>query len=163
MSIKFDNDDEELLFNARESWVPLISLSLCFLVVFTVFTALIYTCYTDDRYRLLIIVALGAFLLVLLVVNAIVCTVDNLSTQVAVSTRRFYYRRGLLNVKDHVCDLSSITDVTINPSILGRIFDYANVKIQTKAGEEDFDLRDIQHAYNMRKLLNVQRDKLKVS
>ena len=39
-------------------------------------------------------------------------------------------------------------------SIFGRLFDYADVRIQTYAGESDFVLRGIAHAYDMRSAIS---------
>ena len=86
--------------------------------------------------------------------------VHNWRTDVVVTDRRLYYRRGIIDVKDHVTDLGSITDVTIDPSIAGRIFGYANVRIQTKAGDDDFVLKEIKNAYQMRSVINQGRDAL---
>ena len=85
---------------------------------------------------------------------------DNWRTDVVVTDRRLYYRRGIVDVKDHVTDLGSITDVTIDPSVAGRIFNYANVRIQTKAGDDDFVLKEIASAYEMRSIINRGRDAL---
>ena len=85
---------------------------------------------------------------------------DNWRTDVVVTDRRLYYRRGIIDVKDHMTDLGSITDVTIDPTIAGRIFGYANVRIQTKAGDDDFVLKEIKDAYKMRQVINIGRDEL---
>ena len=80
-----------------------------------------------------------------------------------ISSRLYSYDsfgERILDVTDHVCDLGSITDVTVDPSILGRLFNYANVRIQTKAGDDDFELKEIRGAYRMRKIINQGRDSL---
>jgi uncharacterized membrane protein YdbT with pleckstrin-like domain len=98
--------------------------------------------------------------IVIVLISRVPHIVDNWRTDVMVSDRRLYYRHGIIDIKDHVTDLGSITDVTVDPSILGRIFNYANVRIQTKAGDDDFVLKEIADAYTMRKVINVGRDDL---
>ena len=84
--------------------------------------------------------------------------VDNWKTDVVVTDRRLYYRRGIIDIKDHVTDLSSITDVTVDPNLFGRIFKYADVTVQTQAGEDDFELKEIKDAYELRRVINQGRD-----
>lgn len=153
--VKFDNPGERLMFHAKESWVPVVFgaipvAAVCGLVSF----AVVY--FVDAG--LLSICVLASIAITLL--SRIPHCVDNLRTDVAVTDRRLYYRRGIIDVTDHVTDLGSITDVTVDPTILGRIFNYANVRIQTKAGDDDFELKEIANAYQMRKVINMGRDAL---
>ena len=77
---------------------------------------------------------------------------------VIVTNKRLYARTGIIDIKDQVCDLSNIADVTVDPTLFGRLFDYANVRIQTYAGESDFVLRGIAHAYDMRSAISQGAD-----
>lgn len=159
--IRFDNDDEEALFEARESWVPVILavipvalLGILACVGVGVFAA------PAEPWMYLCVVA-GVVVLALMVV--IPRAIDNWRTDAVVTNRRFYYRRGILDVRDHVCDLDSITDITVDPGLVGRIFGYADVRIQTKAGDDDFVLHDIVDAYDMRKVIHTRKDERGVS
>ena len=54
--------------------------------------------------------------------------------------------------------VTNVSDVTVDPSVFGRLFDYADVRIQTYAGEQDFDLRGIACAYEMRRTISMGMD-----
>jgi len=152
--IKFDNPNEVEAFHAKESWVPvvlggipvaLVCAAICFIIAGPA-----------DRSDLLPIAIVASVIVVLL--SRVPHIIKNLQTDVYVTNKRFYHRQGIINIEDHVCDLSSITDVTVDPTVLGRIFNYADVTIQTKAGDDDFVLKEIANAYRMRQTINVSRD-----
>lgn len=152
--IVFDNADEELLFSAQESWVPV------FVGAIPMFLICLAACVATFIFAAAWLIITVAVSLLLLIAVILPPAIDNWRTDAAVTNRRFYYRRGIIDVKDHVTDLGSITDVTVDPNIFGRLFDYANVRIQTKAGDDDFVLHDISHAYEMRRIINTQKDSL---
>ena len=153
--IKFDNPNEQLLFHAQESWVPVIVGGIPVALVCGVLSFLIVSFVAPDATLWCV---LGS--LVITLASRVPHIIDNWRTDVVVSDRRLYYRHGIVDVKDHVTDLGSITDVTIDPTIAGRMFNYANVRIQTKAGDDDFVLKEIANAYQMRSIINQGRDAL---
>lgn len=156
--IKFDNPSERELFTAKESWVPVVLGGVpVALACAAISFALAYFVFPGDSSKLVICV-LASILIVL--ASRVPHIIDNWRTDVVVTDRRLYYRRGIIDVKDHVTDLGSITDVTIDPTIAGRVFGYANVRIQTKAGDDDFVLKEIKDAYKMRQVINTGRDEL---
>ncbi|MBR3315554.1 MAG: PH domain-containing protein [Atopobiaceae bacterium] len=152
--IKFDSPQEQERFHAKESWVPVIFGGIPVAMVCAIVSVLlVHFAHVDVA-----ICVLASILIVL--ISRVPHIVDNWRTDVMVSDRRLYYRHGIIDIKDHVTDLGSITDVTVDPSILGRIFNYANVRIQTKAGDDDFVLKEIGNAYEMRGVINTGRDSL---
>ena len=153
--IKFDNPDEQLLFHAKESWVPVITGGIPVALVCAIISFVVVSFVSPDAMLLCVLASL-----VVTLASRIPHMIDNWRTDVVVTDRRLYYRRGIIDVKDHVCDLGSITDVTVDPTIPGRIFGYANVRIQTKAGDDDFVLKEIRRAYDMRSVINTGRDAL---
>ena len=153
MAIKFDNPSEVEVFRARESNVPVLLRAIP-IVVLGIVAAVAADLLGYSQYILWII--LGFVILTLVIV--IPRLVANLATDVVVTDRRLYFRSGIINIKDHVTELSNISDVSIDPTVFGRIFDYADVKIQTIAGEEDFDFREIAHAYDMRRAISAGGD-----
>lgn len=156
--IKFDNPAEHELFNAKESWVPVVLGGIpVALVCAAVSFVLAHFVFPGDS-SMLVICVLASILIVL--ASRVPHILDNWRTDVVITDRRLYYRRGIVDVRDHVTDLGSITDVTIDPTITGRIFGYANVRIQTKAGDDDFVLKEIRDAYKMRQVINTGRDQL---
>lgn len=152
--IKFDSPQERERFHAKESWVPVVFGGVPAALVCVVVSVLLVRFAQVD----VAICVLASIVVVLL--SRVPHIVDNWRTDVMVSDRRLYYRHGIIDIKDHVTDLGSITDVTVDPSILGRIFNYANVRIQTKAGDDDFVLKEISNAYEMRGVINTGRDSL---
>ena len=153
--IKFDNPDERKLFHAKESWVPVLVGAVPVVLVCVLISFVVERFVAPDATLWCV---LGSLVVVL--ASRVPHVLDNWRTDVVVTDRRLYYRRGIVDVKDHVTDLGSITDVTIDPSIAGRIFGYADVRIQTKAGDDDFVLKEIRDAYKMRSIINQGRDAL---
>ena len=151
---RFDSPQEVERFHAKESWVPVVFGGIpVALACAAVSALLVYFAGVSVP-----ICVLASIVVVLL--SRVPHIVDNWRTDVMVSDRRLYYRHGIIDIKDHVTDLGSITDVMVDPSILGRMFNYADVRIQTKAGDEDFVLKEIANAYEMRRVINTARDTL---
>lgn len=151
--IKFDNPNEVERFHAQESWVPVVLGGIPIALVCAAVCAAIYF-FADPT--LLPYAVAGSVLITL--ASRIPHIIDNWKTDVVITDRRLYYRRGIITVRDHVCDLTTITDIAVEPTILGRIFNYADITIQTQAGEDDFVLKEIRSAYKMRKAINIGRD-----
>ena len=154
--ITFDSPDEVEKFHAQESWVPVVLGGIPVLLVCVAICALLVFVFHLDQYVPWMVAGTVAVVLI----SRIPHIIDNWQTDVVVTDRRLYYRHGIINVRDHVCDLTTITDIAVDPNVIGRIFGYANVTIQTQAGEDDFELKEIKDAYEMRKVINQCRDEL---
>ena len=152
--IQFDSPDERETFHAKESWVPIILGIIPFLVVGIALLVIVWRFHGNASLGFIL---LGASLLVA-IVTRIPRIIANLDTDVVVTNKRLYARTGIVNIKDQVCDLSNVADVTVDPTIWGRLFDYADVRIQTYAGESDFLLKGIAHAYDMRSAISRGAD-----
>ena len=153
MAIKFDNPNEREVFRARESAVPVVLRAIP-IIVLGIVAAIVVDLLGHNDWILWVV-------LIAVIVAVVVCVphlIANLATDVVITDRRLYYRSGIINIKDHVTELSNISDVSIDPTVFGRIFNYADVKIQTIAGEEDFDFREISHAYDMRRAISAGGD-----
>ena len=151
--IRFDNPDEQLTFHAKESWVPVVIGGIPVLLVCAV-ACVAVNYFAGTEWLLWAVLAS----IVVVFASRVPHIIDNWRTDVVVTDRRLYYRHGIVDIKDHVTDLGSITDVTVDPTVAGRVFNYANVRIQTKAGDDDFVLKEIKDAYEMRRVINVGRD-----
>ena len=151
--IVFDNPDEQERFHAKESWVPVVLGGIPVALVCGLIVFLIHQFVNKDWLPISIAAAV-----VITLLSRVPHILDNWKTDVVVTDRRLYYRRGIIDIKDHVTDLSSITDVTVDPNIFGRIFKYADVTVQTQAGEDDFELKEIKDAYELRRVINQGRD-----
>ena len=154
--IRFDNPDEHLTFHAKESWVPVVLGGIPVALVCAAACVAVAFFVKGDTKTPLLLTVLGSVVVTL--GSRVPHIIDNWRTDVVVTDRRLYYRYGIVDVKDHVTDLGSITDVTVDPSVTGRIFNYADVRVQTKAGDDDFVLKEIKNAYEMRRVINVGRD-----
>lgn len=152
--IQFDNPNEREVFHAKESWIPLVLGAIPFLLIGIIALVVATRFFNNGQ--------VGVILLGVSVLAAIVTRIPriiaNLDTDVIVTDKRLYARTGIFDIKDQVCDLTTISDVTVDPSLFGRLFDYADVKIQTYAGESDIDLRGIAHAYGMRQAISQGAD-----
>ena len=155
--IQFDSSDEHEVFHAKESWIPVVLGALPILLLGIASFVVAWRAFDKMQIGLII---LGVSVIVALVTR-IPRIISNLDTDVIVTNKRLYARTGIINIKDQVCDLSNISDVTVDPSVCGRIFDYADVRIQTYAGESDFVLRGIAHAYEMRSKISTSADSLR--
>ena len=148
--IQFDSPDEREVFHAKESWVPLVLGAIPFVLLGIVALVIAQKFFNN--------MTVGLILLGISIVAAIATRVPqiiaNLDTDVIVTDRRLYARTGIIDIKDQVCDLSTVSDTTVDPTVFGRIFNYADVRIQTYAGEQDFELHRIARAYEMRKAIN---------
>lgn len=151
--IQFDTPDEVEVFHAKESWVPLI-LGCVPIILIGIAAFVVCSLFASP--------AIGAILLgasvLIAVLTRIPKIIANLDTDVIVTNKRLYSRTGIIDIKDQVCDLSNISDVTVDPTVFGRIFDYADIRIQTYAGESDFELHHIAHPYEMRSAISKGSD-----
>lgn len=152
--IQFDSPNEREVFHAKESWIPVVLGAIPIVVLGIVAFAVAWRFFNNSQVGLIllgvsIVVAFG---------SRVPRIIDNLDTDVIITDKRLYARTGIIDIKDKVCDLSNISDVTVNPSIFGRMFDYANIRVQTYAGEDDFNLRGIARAYDMRRAISQGAD-----
>lgn len=152
--IQFDNPNEREVFHAKESWVPLVLGAIPYLLIGIACDLVAALVFNQGQIGLILLGVCAAAA----IITRIPRVIDNLDTDVIVTDKRLYARTGIIDIKDQVCDLSSISDVTVDPSIFGRLFDYANIRIQTYAGDQDFDLRGIAHAYDMRRAISQGAD-----
>lgn len=152
--IQFDSPDEREVFHARESWIPLILGAIPFILLGIVACIVAWNVFNQQTIGLILLGICSA----VAVVTRIPRAIANLDTDVVVTNKRLYARTGIVDIKDQVCDLTNVSDVTVDPSIFGRIFDYADVRIQTYAGESDIVLRGIAHAYDMRRAISQGAD-----
>ena len=157
--IQFDSPDEYEVFHAKESWIPVILGGSWLLLVGIIALIVSWHFFNNATVGLVIL----ALCIVVAVMTRIPIIIAHLDTDVVVTNRRLYARTGIVDIKDQVCDLSNVSDVTVDPTLFGRVFDYADVRIQTYAGESDFELKHIAHAYGMRKAISSGADALRDS
>lgn len=155
--IQFDSPDEHEEFHAKESWIPVVLGAIPIVLLGVVALVVAWRFFNNLQVGLIL---LGVSVVVALA-SRVPRIIANLDTDVIITNKRLYARTGIIDIRDQVCDLSNISDVTVDPSIFGRIFDYANIRVQTYAGEDDFNLRGIAHAYEMRRAISQGSDAVK--
>lgn len=154
MAIQFDTPDEHEVFHAKESWIPVVLGAVPILLVGLV-ALLVAWRFFDNLTPGLILLGVSALVAL---ASRIPRIIANLDTDIVITEKRLYARTGIVNIKDQVCDLSNVSDITVDPTVFGRVFDYADVRIQTYAGEQDFEMRSIAHAYELRKAISRGAD-----
>ncbi len=152
--IQFDSPEEREVFHAKESWIPVVLGAIPIVLIGIVALIVAWRGFNNMQVGFIL---LGVSAVIALVTR-IPRIIANLDTDVIVTDKRLYARTGIVDIKDQVCDLSNIADVTVDPSVFGRLFDYANVTIQTYAGESDFTLKCISHPYDMRQAISQGAD-----
>lgn len=157
--IQFDSPDEREVFHAKESWIPVVLGAIPIILLGIVALVVAWRFFDNSQVGLIL---LGVSVVVALA-SRVPRIIANLDTDVIITNKRLYARTGIIDIKDQVCDLSNISDVTVDPSIFGRMFDYANIRVQTYAGEDDFNLRGIAHAYDMRRAISQGADASKAN
>lgn len=55
-------------------------------------------------------------------------------TELVVTNRRIVWRKGLINTDERSIPLNQITDVQVRQGIVGKIFGYGNVQIESAGG-----------------------------
>ncbi len=152
--IQFDSPDEHEVFHAKESWVPVVLGGIPFVLLGIVALVCAWVGFKNSTVGLILL----AVFVVVALASRVPRIIANLDTDVIVTNKRLYARKGIVDIRDQVCDLSNVADVMVDPSVLGRLFDYADVRIQTYAGESDFDLKGIAHPYDMRSAISQGSD-----
>ena len=155
--IQFDSPNEREVFHAKESWVPVVLGCIPILLLGIVAFVVAWRVFSNMRVGLIIL----GILAVVAIASRVPRIIANMDTDVIVTDKRLYARTGIVDIRDQVCDLSNISDVTVDPSVFGRIFDYADVRVQTRAGEDDINLRAIAHAYDMRRAISRGGDAMR--
>jgi uncharacterized membrane protein YdbT with pleckstrin-like domain len=147
--IQFVSEKERLVFHAKESWKPLAIKGGTMIALGIAGWAAARSLVGNQMLANGIAIAFALFALVLTVPGII----ENLDTDVIVSDKRIYLRKGIIDIKDSICDLGTVSDVQIDPDIFGRILDYADVKVSTFSGEGDFEMKGLARAYDFRTAL----------
>jgi uncharacterized membrane protein YdbT with pleckstrin-like domain len=83
------------------------------------------------------------------------------TTEIAVTTDRFVRKTGLIAIKSEEVSLDKIEEVTVNQSILGRIFGYGDVQVHG-TGMGDIKCQMVDNPIAMRRQIQTAREGLKV-
>lgn len=144
--IKMIRDDEYEVFSTHASLVPTILRGFPILLLGVLVTVIAHLWRHDTHLTMIV----GAVACLILVLSRVPGCLRALVEPIVVSNRRLYLRKGFVDIDDHIATLSNISDIQVDPTILGRLFGYADVNIQTIAGEQDFEMKNVRKAYTLR-------------
>lgn len=144
--IKLIRDDEYEVFSTHMSIVPCLLRGLPMLLLGVLVTVIAQLWQHDTNLTAIV----GGVCVGMVILSRIPGCVRALVEPIVVSNRRIYLRKGLIDIDDHIATLSNISDIQIDPTIVGRMFGYADVNIQTIAGEQDFEMKSVSKAYTLR-------------
>ncbi|MBI1210661.1 MAG: PH domain-containing protein [Alphaproteobacteria bacterium] len=82
------------------------------------------------------------------------------ATEIAVTTDRFIRKTGFVAIKSEEVSLDKIEEVTVDQSILGRIFGYGNVQVHG-TGMGDIRCRMVDSPIYLRRQIQTAREGLK--
>ena len=71
--------------------------------------------------------------------KAIAATIRHFKTELAITNKRVVGKVGVFNTKALDAPLNKIQNVSVTQPLLGKIFNFGTIKINTAAGEYDFD------------------------
>jgi uncharacterized membrane protein YdbT with pleckstrin-like domain len=83
------------------------------------------------------------------------------TTEIAVTSDRFVRKTGFIAIKSEEVSLDKIEEVTVNQSILGRIFGYGDVQVHG-TGMGDIKVAMVDDPIRMRREIQTAREGLKV-
>lgn len=144
--IKMIRDDEYEVFSTHASMVPTLIKGIPFLLVGILVTVLAHLWRHDAQTTAIV----GGVALAIVILSRLPGCIHAAIEPIVVSNRRLYLRKGIIDIDDHIASLANISDIQVDPTILGRMFGYADVNIQTIAGEQDFEMRNVRKAYSLR-------------
>ena len=124
-------DREKIILIARQHWFLLLSVIAFEIVIILILIAVTIIAGTYLPEFALIIGAAGAILLLLPIATMLRDILDWMNRQYIVSNRRVIQISGILNKNVTDSSLEKVTDVKMEQSAFGRLFDYGDIEILT--------------------------------
>lgn len=124
-------DREKILLIARQHWFLLLSVIAFEIVIILILIALTIAAGTFLPEFALFIGAAGAIFLLLPVATMLRDILDWMNRQYIVTNRRVIQISGILNKNVTDSSLEKVTDVKMEQSAIGRLFDYGDIEILT--------------------------------
>lgn len=144
--IKMIRDDEYEVFSTHASIVPVLLKGIPLLLAGIAVTVITHLWQHDTNLTVIV----GLVCLGIVILTRVPGCLRAIVEPIVVSNRRLYLRKGIIDIDDHIATLSNISDIQVDPTIIGRMFGYADVNIQTIAGEQDFEMKSVSKAYTLR-------------
>lgn len=143
--IRLSSPDEEVVYHTRMSMMPTFMRGIPFFLIGVAVTIIIHMWKNDATTTAL---AAGVALLIVLL-SRVPGILNVIRDTIVLSNRRLYMHHGIIDIDDHSASIASISDVHVDPDVLGRMLNYADVSIQTNSGELDFDMKAVKGAYRL--------------
>jgi uncharacterized membrane protein YdbT with pleckstrin-like domain len=124
-------DREKIILIARQHWFLLLSVIAFEIVIILILIAVTIITGTYLPEFALFIGAAGAILLLLPIATMLRDILDWMNRQYIVSNRRVIQISGILNKNVTDSSLEKVTDVKMEQSAFGRLFDYGDIEILT--------------------------------
>jgi uncharacterized membrane protein YdbT with pleckstrin-like domain len=124
-------DREKIIMVAHQHWFILMSAILLEIVIILIIIALTIIAGAYLPEFALLIGAIGTILLLLPISTMVRDIMDWMNRQFIITNRRVIQISGILNKNVTDSSLGKVTDVKMEQSALGRLFDYGNIEILT--------------------------------
>jgi uncharacterized membrane protein YdbT with pleckstrin-like domain len=153
------SDREKIILISRQHWFILIGAIVLEIIIILVLIALTIIMGAFLPEFALLIGAIGTILLLLPLTTLVRDVLDWINRQFIVTNRRVIQISGILNKNVTDSSLAKVTDVKMEISALGRLFDYGDIEILT-ASEFGVNLfRRIEEPINFKTtMLNAKED-----
>lgn len=122
---------EKIISIAHQHWFILISAIVAEIIIILILITLTIIAGTNLPQFALLIGAVGAILILLPLTTMIRDILDWINRQYIVTNRRVIQISGILNKNVTDSSLAKVTDVQMEQSALGRLFDYGDIEILT--------------------------------
>lgn len=138
---------ETIIYQLRPHWRALIAPAIVVIVLAFAGTWLFF--FTDSAIVRWIVVGAGVVILVLWVILPLLRW---LTTQYVFTDRRIILRRGLITKQGRDVPLAKVNNVSFNQSMLGRIFNFGELQIESANSDGSLFIEDVPNVED------IQRD-----
>jgi uncharacterized membrane protein YdbT with pleckstrin-like domain len=154
-------DRERIILISRQHWFILVSSIVFEIIIILFLIALTITVGTLLPEFALLIGAIGTILLLLPLATLVRDVLDWMNRQFIVTNRRVIQISGILNKNVTDSSLAKVTDVKMEISALGRLFNYGDIEILTASEFGVNIFRRIEEPINFKTaMLNAKEDLL---
>ena len=155
-------DRERIILISRQHWFILVSSIVLEIIIILFLIALTITVGTLLPEFALLIGAIGTILLLLPLATLVRDVLDWMNRQFIVTNRRVIQISGILNKNVTDSSLAKVTDVKMEISALGRLFNYGDIEILTASEFGVNIFRRIEEPINFKTaMLNAKEDLLR--
>lgn len=152
-------DRERVILISRQHWFILIRAIVLEIIIILILIALTITLGTFLPEFALLIGAIGTILILIPLVTLTRDVLDWMNRQFVVTNRRVIQISGILNKNVTDSSLTKVTDIKMEISALGRLFDYGDIEILTASEFGTNHFRRIEEPIRFKTaMLNAKED-----